>query len=181
MTKKHVLFFVTLSNGQSDADRLPMRKFPWNWYDETYFAAAWNGIPNQTIPAQIYICGFNASKANPHDATTSRTFIDTMTTYIVPRLLVAMNLRTSSTQSVLKKELEFKAFHNPTSDRIFFRTNNDIREIQLLDLNGRVHYRLTGLNANQQDSPVQGLSSGFYIAKIRFDRGIIAEKIMVSR
>ncbi len=165
----------------ADSSSYGNNNYPWNWYDEATFGAIWDGVPNQTIPSQIYICGFNASEGNPNDATLSRMFIDTMTNYIAPRLVVAMNLNNViiSTDDALKSEVGFIAFPNPVAGQLTFEADKPMQNIELIDLNGRVVYRLSGLNDNQRILNVQSFPQGIYVARIQFEEGILSEKIIV--
>ena len=166
----------------ADSSSYGNNNYPWNWYDEDVFGAAWDGVPNQTIPSQIYICGFNASEGNPNNAEASRIFIDTMTNYIVPRLAVAMNLGdlVDNTNNALKPELAFSAFPNPSSGKVTFRANEPIRTVQVIDLSGRVVSQWTGVNQLQETMDIGALPNGIYVARLRFDKGIVTEKILVE-
>ena len=165
----------------ADSSSYGNNNYPWNWYDEAAFGAAWDAIPNQTIPSSIYICGFNAQEGNPNDAALSRTFIDTMTNYIVPRLVVAMNLDvTVSVDNSLKKEISFSAFPNPAAGQVSFRANEPIRNIQLIDLTGKVVYHESGLTELSRDLNLQHLPKGLYVARIRFDKGLVTEKLVIE-
>lgn len=166
----------------ADSSSYGNNTYPWNWYDEAAFGQIWDGIDNQTIPSQIYICGFNANQGNPNDAAISRMFIDTMTAYIVPRLVVALDLATSTAtvDNELKPKLAFKVFPNPASDWLNFSASAPIRNIQIVDLSGRLLYQTTDLELSQQQLGVQGLPKGLYIAKVQFDEGIVTEKIIIE-
>ncbi len=153
--------------------------YPWNWYDENVFGAVWDGIENQTIPSQIYICAFNANQGNPNDAAISRMFIDTMTNYIAPRLVIAMNLSTATVDNDLKPNLAFKVFPNPASDILTFSANESIRGLQLVDLSGRLVYQATDLDLSQRQVEIKGFPKGMLVAKVQFDRGIVTEKILI--
>lgn len=86
----------------------------------------------------------------------------------------------TATHSVLKSELAFQAFPNPVSDQLTLKANSPIREIQLLDLNGRVLYQAAGLNDNQKNIPVHPWRSGLYIVRVSFDQGVLSEKILIK-
>ncbi|MEZ5043624.1 MAG: T9SS type A sorting domain-containing protein [Saprospiraceae bacterium] len=163
----------------ADSSAYGNNSYPWNWYDAENFGAIWDGIPNQTIPSQIYICAFDADQGNPNDAAISRTFIDTMTTYIAPRLVVAMNLSTGTVDNALKPTLAFKAFPNPASGVLNFKANKPIRRVQIVDLSGRVLFQSDGIGLLQQEIGLKGLTPGLYIAKVQFDEGTISEKILI--
>ena len=166
----------------ADSSSYGNNNYPWNWYDEAAFGAAWDGIPNQTIPSPIYICGFNASEGNPNDAEASRAFIDTMTNYIVPRLVEVMNLGdiVDHTGNELKPELAFSAFPNPSSGEITFRANEAMRNIEIIDLGGRIVRQWSGIDSLQETLDLGSLTNGLYVARLRFDKGIITEKILIE-
>lgn len=165
----------------ADPDTYGTNQYPWNWYDEAIFGAIWDAIPNQTIPSSIYICAFNASQGNTNDPEVSRIFIDTMTNYIVPRIVVSAEtpeVLTNTVDNKIKKEIHFQAFPNPTTESILFRATQPMHQIDILDANGRILYRVGGLNDLEKSVNLQLFANGIYFARIQFSEGIISEKII---
>ena len=166
----------------ADSTSFGNNSYPWNWYDAATFAAIWDGVPNQTIPSSIYMCGFNASEGNPNDPALARQMVDTLVSYMAPRLVIAMNLNegTSAVNNALKSELQFKAYPNPTNNQIRFQASEAIRFVKLMDINGRLIYSSDNVNATQHQMQVHNFPKGLYIATVGFDAGTVAEKILVE-
>lgn len=155
--------------------------YPWNAYDEEFFAAVWNSIPDQPVDAAIQICNYNTGQGNPNDPAASLAYIDTMARYIAPRLVLAMGIgQTVSVDNTLKPTLNFEAYPNPATENILLKATETIKSVQLFDLNGRVIMDLNSLNHQQYNLNVSALPKGMYFAKIRFDKGLISEKIIVG-
>ncbi len=156
--------------------------YPWNAYDEAFFTAVWSSIPDQPVPADIQICNYNTGQGNPNDPALSLAYIDTMARYIAPRLVLAMGLNetVSSVDNSLKPVLGFQAYPNPATDNILLSANEEIKSIQVFDLNGREVIQLDGVNNTQHLLNVSTLSKGMYFTKIKFEKGLISEKLLIG-
>ena len=163
-------------------NRYGSNTYPWNWYDEAAFAQAWDGVPDQTIPSSIFICSYNTSNGNPNDAAMSRMIIDTLQAYTVPRLVLAMNLQDpTKVDNLLKKELAFKAFPNPTKGLVQLKANEPMRHIQLYDLTGRQVFERTNINQYNFSLDTAPFPAGIYVAKTRFEKGVVSARIVVKK
>ena len=155
--------------------------YPWNWYDETVFAQIWDNVPNQTIPSDLYICQYNTSEGNPNDAAISRMMIDTMVRYMTPRLMLAMNLGSSTNVTELDQaQVGFQAFPNPASEFITIKADVNMHASEVLDLSGRVIKSVREVGSQHQLSLHQ-LPAGMYIIRSHFAEGVIHKKIQVGR
>ena len=155
--------------------------YPWNWYDEATFAFIWDNIPGQTVPSDIFLCSYNTSQGNPNDPAISRQMIDTLEEYIVPRLVLAMNLTLTNVDNVLKQDIHFQVSPNPASDHIFLQASEPMRAVELFDLAGRLVFRQEEVNHNDLKINTLNLAPGLYAAKVRFGKGVISEKIVVRK
>jgi hypothetical protein len=54
-------------------------------------------------------------------------------------------------------------------------------EIEIYDLNGRLVLAKDQINHRQYDLNTAILPSGMYLGKIRFEKGIITEKIVIKK
>jgi hypothetical protein len=155
--------------------------YAWNWYNEATFGAIWDMVPNQTIPSDIFICEYNTREGNPNDPVISRMMIDTFIQYMTPRLALAMGLRqTTSAPTLRAQEVSFKAFPNPATHRINLSASDEISTVRLLDLGGRVLLQQK-ISASNQSINVSLLPAGMYILEVAFDKGILHQKVTVSR
>ena len=155
--------------------------YPWNAYDAALFSMFWDGA-GQNPSSDIFTCQYNASEGNINDPVASAIFIDSMITYMAPRLMLAMNLvgSPSSVDNRLKSALKFQAFPNPTQGQITFQANQHIERISLFDLQGRMVVEAKDIRQNQFQISTSDLSPGMYFAKVHFKAGIVSEKIQVQ-
>lgn len=156
--------------------------YPWNAYDAGFFSAVWNSIPDQNIPADLFMCTYNTGQGNPNDPAASLLYIDTMARYIAPRLVLAMGLNetVSSVDNGLKPVLGFEAYPNPATNNVLLKAKEEIQSIQLFDLNGREVIQLDAVNNTQYLLNISTLPKGMYFAKIRFEKGLISEKLIIG-
>ena len=153
--------------------------YPWNAYDENLFAAFWDGA-GQNPASDIKICQYNASEGNINDPVQSLIFIDTMVTYMAPRLIVAMDLLTTNVDNELKTELSFNAFPNPTSGEMNVQAKENFQRIMVIDLKGRTLFDSGNIEANQYQVTMDHLPNGLYVTKAFFEKGIVTERILVQ-
>ena len=127
------------------------------------------------------MCQYNTGEGNPNDVAMALTYIDTMSRYIAPRLVLAMGLgETTSVDNTLKPSLEFEAFPNPASTTIQLQAKAEIQAVQLFDVSGKMVLQNNSINHTHYQLPVQQLAEGIYFAKIRFEQGVISEKLIIE-
>ena len=164
-----------------DANTWSRSTYPWNAYDPDFFSAVWNSIPDQNIPADLFMCTYNTGQGNPNDPAASLLYIDTMARYIAPRLVLAMGLnQTVSVDNSIKQDVNFSAFPNPATNFIQLKAAEAIQAIQLFDISGRMAVELNSINQVQYNLNVSELPKGMYFAKIQFERGLISQKLIVG-
>ena len=88
---------------------------------------------------------------------------------------------TTSVDNTLKQGLGFETFPNPATATVQLQATVDIQAVQLFDINGRLVSEIKEVNHTHYQLPVHQLSEGMYFAKVRFERGVVSEKILVER
>lgn len=153
--------------------------YAWNWYNEQIFAAIWDMVPGQTVPADLFICQYNTSEGNPNDPMISRMMIDTLQRYIAPRLVVALGLNQSTAVQLSQQEVNFQVFPNPGTDLIRVQADDPIQRIDLFDLQGRlVSQKL--VDARLTSIEVANLPEGLYTIRATLAAGLVTEKLLVG-
>ena len=121
--------------------------------------------------------GMSAAKA--------KLYIDSIMTFIVPRACVAMALPcagvVTSTEDLLNAETtKLSIAPNPAQNFITFESEvyNPMRSIEVYDMSGRLVRQVAKVD-NHQFNMIRGaLPTGMYIAKVRFEGGILSKKIV---
>ena len=157
---------------------------PWDFWDAAY----WSQIPHPSCPAGVptNLCNFHTINSinNPDmSATKARTYIDTIMGYFAPRACAVLDLpcSTVSTEPIVERtEVQLLVAPNPAHEYVRFtsQAGKQILDIQLFDINGRLIQNHNGINQTQFDLQRNGLTTGMYIAKVRFEDGITSERIM---
>ena len=155
--------------------------YAWDWYDENWFAAVWDGAMLNPS-SDIKICEYNTSQGNPNDPSVSRMMIDTMEWYIVPRLIAAFNAQntSSSIQKLSKLEVGLIAYPNPSKGIIEFVAKENIMAIEVFNSTGQLLFGKTNLTQQKVRLDLLNYSPGAYFTKLRFDKGVVVEKILIE-
>lgn len=138
------------------------------------------GTPNNTAapwewtaapPSQVGLgCNSNAASA--------RTYMDTIIGYFAPRAYLALRLGLVSNQEPLIEEVGLRIAPNPATTAMVFDAEEAIQGIDLFDISGRLVQSVRGINATQYILNRENTAKGLYVARIRFERGITARKIV---
>ncbi len=157
---------------------------PWEWWSEAY----WSQIPHPSCPtgAPTSMCNFNViNKINNPDMSKMKamTYIDSIMGYFAPRACAVLDLpcSTVSTEPVLERATtQLLVAPNPALDYVRFtsKSGKEILDVELYDINGRLVQNHKNVNNAQFNLNRNGLVSGLYFAKVRFEDGITSEKIM---
>lgn len=78
------------------------------------------------------------------------------------------------------EQLEFvRAYPNPTEDLITIQTieTNKIQSVRVLDMNGRVLYEATDLNAEQLELDFSSYHTGIYLVDMMLEKGQLVKRI----
>ncbi len=158
-----------------------------NWWDPSALSppilpdfpngVPWNMLPHPsggTFHTQGLLTnvGMSAEKA--------RTNIDTVFGYFIPRAYITLNLATNTTELLDENEVNLSVAPNPVDNQVVISTNSatPMEAIQIFDMNGRLVRSYTNVNNNVYFIPRGNLPGGMYAVKIKFEKGIIAKKLM---
>ncbi len=115
----------------------------------------------------------------------ARLYLDSIMTFIVPRACLGLDLKpcaglVSGTREVLALDAYLKLSPNPATDVVRFESEeiNPMRSIELYDMSGRLVVKQDNINQSNYTLQRNGLMHGMYVAKVRFDSGVLAKKLM---
>jgi hypothetical protein len=118
----------------------------------------------------------------------ARLYIDSIMTFIVPRACLGLDLKpcaglVSGTREVLALNAYLKLAPNPATDEVRFESEeiNPMRSIELYDMSGRLVVKQDKINLSNYTLPRNGIPHGMYVAKVRFDSGVLAKKLMFEQ
>lgn len=156
---------------------------PWDWWNQAQFIADWDAVPGQTVPGVVANC--NQLTSNPDmSPTKARTYIDTVMAYLAPRMVLALGIgiSTSLEDDLLTQQLQL--FPNPTAATFQVRLSNDvtaIRDIDVLDMAGRVVISRKDLRVQQYTLDRGNLPAGMYFVRVRATNDAVAtRKLMIE-
>ena len=135
---------------------------PWNWYD-----------PNDPFASQ--------NPANPNDAAKSQAWIDTVMSFIVPRMATVLQAE-GVPAGIEEFELDMKVYPNPSSNgAMMIETANRIaiQELMVYDITGRVVVYQQDLDS-KTELDLSAWTSGVYILKIKTEQGAAVRRITVK-
>ena len=118
-------------------------------------------------------------------ATKAALYIDSIMTFIAPRACVAMALPcaglVTSTEDLLNANAtKLTIAPNPAQSFITFESEvfNPIQAIELYDMSGRLVRQVAKVNNHNFNMMRGTLPTGMYIAKVKFEGGILSKKIV---
>ena len=131
----------------------------------------------------------NGLVGNPRmSAARARRYIDTMFTIYAPRACVVLNLPcaslVSSTEELLQSyNTKLVVAPNPAQKFITFDSDvtNPIQTIELFDVSGRSMKQVRNINSHFYQLDRGTLPNGLYIAKVKFEGGILSKKIILEQ
>lgn len=131
----------------------------------------------------------NGLLTNPNmSATKARKYIDTIVGYYAPRACVALNLPCASLVSSNEELLnssntKLLATPNPAQKIVAFESDvyNPIQTIELFDMSGRSVIQARNINTHYYQLDRGTLPNGMYIAKVKFEGGILTKKIVFEQ
>jgi hypothetical protein len=175
--------FTSLSLGNTYASGLlPMHGrsaadgAPWQWWSTDTLRQKYG----QDAASLAGNPGMSGEKA--------RKYIDSMMVFIIPRACVALKLPcaslVSSTEELLQAyNTKLAISPNPSATFMTFESEayNPIQAIEVFDLSGRSVRSIKNINSAQYQMDRGTLSSGMYIAKVKFEGGILSKKIVFEK
>jgi hypothetical protein len=155
---------------------------PWDWWSSDY----WGKVPHPSCPggAQPPACSFDVigKLGNPDmSAKKGRIYADSIVGFFLPRAYAALNLAQSvSADDILQPEsVKMSVVPNPASEYVMISAaaESPIQRIELFDMNGALILS-TKVNNNYYAIYRNGLPAGMYIARVQFDKGVVAQKVI---
>ena len=118
----------------------------------------------------------------------AKLYVDSMMTFILPRACVAMGLTcaslVSSTEELLNaNSTKLVIAPNPAEKFITFESDatNPIQGVEIFDLSGRSMKQVRNINNHFYQMDRGTLPNGLYIAKVKFEGGILSKKIILEQ
>lgn len=108
-------------------------------------------------------------------------YADTIIGYVAPRAFAALKLNElTNTKSVQLSDANVRLFPNPASSEVFLYSQDGemIREIQVLDINGRVVRHFPSVNNSMWTIQRNGIPDGVYFIHMRMDDGVLTHKLL---
>jgi hypothetical protein len=108
-------------------------------------------------------------------------YADSIIGYFAPRAFAALKLNElTSTKSVQLSDANVRVFPNPASSEVFLYSQDGemIREIQVLDINGRVVRHFPSVNNSMWTIQRNGIPNGVYFVHLRMDDGVLTHKLL---
>ncbi len=157
---------------------------PWEYWD----AAFWDMIPHPTGGTFHTV----ALQTNPDmSLTKANLYIDTLIALFAPRSYLALGLAdldepggfecmaVSVKDLIDKTDVNLTLAPNPAENYINFNAEEaQILDLQLFDISGRMIKSIQNINSNNYQLNRGNIPPGIYIAKVRFEEGIIGEKVI---
>lgn len=123
----------------------------------------------------------------PVDSAAAQMAIDTIMTYFLPRACLALDLGCDLSEFIVSASnlvdpalVKLAIAPNPARNEAFFTSADDapMRTIELYDISGRLVQQVANVNASNYTLPRGSLKGGLYVAKVRFDKGVSAQKLI---
>ena len=132
---------------------------PWNWYD-----------PNDPYASQ--------NPANPNVESTSQAWIDTVMSFIVPRMATVLQAE-GVPAGIGEVQLSVDVYPNPSNGVITLKSNGMVIDrVQILDITGRLVHA-EEINAMSKTIQAEHLSSGMYVLKINSNGQEMTKRISI--
>lgn len=156
----------------------PVQAGPWEWYDSTTVVtgAAALGQNGQTIWTNALLTNPDMSKAK------ALAYIDTVMNYLNPRIVYCLNLPTGVSENEAAAEL-IRISPNPATSYVrvdLTSITQDVQQIQLLDISGRVVKTIPADGARVYDITRDDIQSGTYLVRIRTNSFDVNKKLILQ-
>lgn len=158
---------------------------PWNWWS----IEKWDTIvhPNAgmgNIPPGVSYHFIASLSDMTMSAEKSRTYIDTIIGYFAPRAVEALGLAPDTTLSVPqldKSQVSLLVSPNPSYGRLTLQSSPDfeMQAVRILDITGKLVLNRPLVRASQLEVDHGSLAPGAYLVEIRFEKGIVIEKVIL--
>ncbi|MBK8505144.1 MAG: T9SS type A sorting domain-containing protein [Saprospiraceae bacterium] len=157
---------------------------PWNWWSKE----KWDTIP---FPGAValglpegttfhFVASLSDMKMSSEKG---RTYIDTIMGYFAPRAFEVLNLRPATTAVTLldRSVVSLSVSPNPSYGLLTLQSNPDfeMKSVRILDVTGKTVLNRPAVNASKVQIEHNHLTSGTYLVEIRFEKGIVTEKVLL--
>jgi hypothetical protein len=130
----------------------------------------------------------NVNAEEPPNPERARMYMDTIMAYFAPRACVTLGLEcdltnVSSTENVLSaNDVQLQMMPNPAYDRVTLQSGVDhpIQDVQVFDMSGRLVKSDLNVQNNFITLHRDGLANGVYIVKLRFEEGVVTQKLIFN-
>ncbi|MFN0033528.1 MAG: T9SS type A sorting domain-containing protein [Saprospiraceae bacterium] len=119
-------------------------------------------------------------------AATHTAYLDTIIAYFAPRACVVLDLSnecgTVGAKDLTTSQVGMSAIPNPTDADFTLKTDERfvMQSIELVDVAGRLCASFQGVNTNQFTVVRNGLAPGVYFARVRFNEGVVTQKVILQ-
>lgn len=150
---------------------------PWEWWDSTAATA------QALAEGSVYALGVhsNGISGNPDmSATKGRLYCDTIVGFLAPRMYLVVTNPTLSIQE--NKVVGYEVYPNPYMDNVTIKVDqgNTIHHLSVMDMQGKLLFRINNVNANQYVLNRNGVSNGIYFIEVNTTQGTFTHKIIVQ-
>lgn len=157
---------------------------PWEWWSlsdlqalEAYYASV--GI---TIDAADIDVNSLFGNPNGHDKNSALTYIDTIQTYLHPRVMRVLEIgswEALSTEEVTVNKT-IAIYPNPANDLVTINSENgNVNSVTIYDVTGRLVYTETA-NVAKLNINITDLSKGVYVINVTTESGESVEKLIIE-
>ena len=158
---------------------------PWEWWD----AAFWSQIPHPSCGgAPVTDCNFHIITLNSNQDMSMEKgmlYCDTIVGYSAPRMYAVMDLGNACLDAIepiiSAEDVALQIAPNPANNEMTFRSADEspIQAIEIYNLAGQL-IRVSQVEASSFVLDRDKLNSGIFIAKIRFEQGIVSKKVVFN-
>ncbi len=156
---------------------------PWDWYDLNtlrLIVAGTNAALGTTFNADTI--HRNSLLTNPQMSPASgKAVIDTMIAFFAPRAYAALELEGFSGVPILSQaDVQLTMAPNPASESVMFKTAMDkpILDLHVYDMAGRLVQSHANIKRSYYELDRNGLSRGMYVVRLRFESGLMLQKLL---
>lgn len=142
--------------------------------------------PAESSPWDFYAAN-NPNATTPPNPTRARLYMDTIMQYFAPRACVVLGLNCnlrgiSSTTVINASDVALQMMPNPAFDQVRIQTSIDypIQDVQVFDLSGKMVKSAPNLKDSNYTLYRDNLPNGLYVVKLRFEQGIVTQKLVFT-
>jgi len=169
-------------DGLFPIDGLANGSAPWEWWADTSYLRSYLTGSGAFTQAEITEVNTNGYKSNPFvSKARAMRYIDTMVSYVAPRLAVTMGLQIAVNVVSVNPTNAVVLYPNPTRNLLTITNNaseNKLKNAIITDLNGKVLKSISV--SNNQMTTNLNLPAGIYLVQLHFQNGSGVKKLVVQ-